>query len=181
MATLVMEPEDGELPKPGASLEEDKGSTTLQYKDMYEQKDRLASGSFGTVYIAEHRSTKAQYAVKVVDRSRLSEKDHDLVNREVGILKDCRDIESIVRLVDFFESPTHYYVVQVYARGGTCVSKLRFRGKTIDCVQEFTIAFDLTVDGQHDNGLYLQGTSLKDWPMSQFIPKSMHVIWPSTC
>ena len=106
---------------PGASLETTNGSTSLKYEDMYEQKDRLASGSFGTVYIAKHRGSEEEYAVKVVDRSRLSEKDHDLVNREVGILRDCRDIEAIVRLVDYFESPTHFYVVQIYARGGASV------------------------------------------------------------
>lgn len=115
---LATEADGIEIHKPGASLEMTNGSITLSYEDLYEQKSRLASGSFGTVYIAEHRSTKTEFAVKVVDRSRLSDKDHDLVNREVSILKDCRDIESIVRLVDFFESPTHYYVVQIYARGG---------------------------------------------------------------
>ena len=107
-----------DIGKPGITFETENGTKTLVYEDFYEQKDRLASGSFGTVYVAEHKGTKTEYAVKVVDRSRLSEKDHDLVNREVGILKDCRSIHSIVRLIDYFESPTHYYVVQIYARGG---------------------------------------------------------------
>ncbi|KAL7580832.1 hypothetical protein ACA910_001106 [Epithemia clementina (nom. ined.)] len=119
-----MEPEEDNLLRPGASLEMQDGSIKLQYQDLYEQKDRLASGSFGTVYIAQHRVTKEEFAVKVVDRSRLSEKDHDLVNREVGILRDCRDIDSIVRLIDYFESPTHYYVIQVYARGGDVFERL---------------------------------------------------------
>uniref|UniRef100_A0A7S2Y4M6 Protein kinase domain-containing protein n=1 Tax=Entomoneis paludosa TaxID=265537 RepID=A0A7S2Y4M6_9STRA len=118
------EEESGPVEQPGISFLTKDGTTALAYEDFYEQKDRLASGSFGTVYVAEHRGTKEEYAVKVVDRSRLSEKDHDLVNREVGILKDCRDIQSIVRLIDFFESPSHYYVVQVYARGGDVFERL---------------------------------------------------------
>lgn len=116
--------DDMQLPKPGVSLEVSDGSTSFQYEELYEQKIRLAAGSFGTVYLAEHRGTNEEYAVKVVDRSRLSEKDHDLVNREVAILKDCRDIDSIVRLVDYFQSPTHYYLVQVYARGGDVFERL---------------------------------------------------------
>mmetsp|Transcript_11164 Transcript_11164/g.26867 ORF Transcript_11164/g.26867 Transcript_11164/m.26867 type:complete len:729 (+) Transcript_11164:171-2357(+) len=115
---------DPSIAAPGVSFGTPDGTTKLAYEDFYDQKDRLASGSFGTVYVAEHKGTKEEYAVKVVDRSRLSEKDHNLVNREVGILKDCREIESIVRLIDFFESPTHYYVVQVYARGGDVFERL---------------------------------------------------------
>lgn len=112
------------VPAVGISLETADGSKIYKYEDMYLQKSRLAAGSFGTVFVTEYRGSGEEYAVKVVDRSRLSEKDTNLVNREVGILRDCRNIENIVRLIDYFESPTHYYVVQVLARGGDVFERL---------------------------------------------------------
>ena len=78
----------------------------------------MAKGSYGTVFVAEHIATKEDYAVKVIERSRLSAKDKDLVEREVSVMKDCRDIDNVVKLVDYFVAPETFYVVQVFAEGG---------------------------------------------------------------
>ena len=96
----------------------DKDGETLKFADHYNLKQKLAKGSYGTVYVAEHKDTKQDYAVKVIERSRLSAKDKDLVEREVSIMKDCRDVENVVKLVDFFVAKDTFYVVQVFAEGG---------------------------------------------------------------
>ena len=108
----------------GLSLEKD--GESLKFADHYKVKQRLAKGSYGTVFVAEHITTKQDYAVKVIERSRLSAKDKDLVEREVSIMKDCRDIDNVVKLVDFFVAPDTFYVVQVFAEGGT-TSKLKIQ------------------------------------------------------
>jgi serine/threonine protein kinase len=69
----------------------------------------------------------ASLAVKVIERKKLSAKDSVAVEREVKILKDCADVDHIVRMVDFYESPTSFYVVQVYARGGDVFERLATR------------------------------------------------------
>ena len=102
----------------GISLEEGSDASALTYADFYTTQDKLAKGSYGTVYVAQHKESKENYAVKVINRSRLSAKDKDLVEREVEIMKDCRDVESVVKLVDFFASPDTFYVVQILAQGG---------------------------------------------------------------
>jgi len=51
------------------------------------------------------------YAVKVIDREKLTEKETISVQREVSILKDCRDVENVVQLVDFFISAKYFFVV----------------------------------------------------------------------
>jgi serine/threonine protein kinase len=102
----------------GISLVDEGASEELNFADYYDVKQKLAKGSYGTVFVTEHKSSKEEYAVKVIERSRLSEKDKDLVQREVSILRDCRDIDNVVRLVDYFVAPETYYVVQVYAEGG---------------------------------------------------------------
>ena len=35
-------------------------------KEVYHFKDKLATGGFGIVYLAEHRQTKEQFAVKAI-------------------------------------------------------------------------------------------------------------------
>lgn len=94
------------------------GGEKLKFADFYKVKNKLAKGSYGTVFVTEHIPSKVDYAVKVIERSRLSAKDKDLVAREVAIMKDCRDIESVVTLVDYFLSSDSYYVVQSFAEGG---------------------------------------------------------------
>lgn len=101
----------------GLSLANRDGET-LKFADHYNLKQKLAKGSYGTVFVVEHKATKRDYAVKVIERSRLSAKDKDLVEREVSIMKDCRDVESIVKLIDYFVEKDTFYVVQVFAEGG---------------------------------------------------------------
>ena len=101
----------------GLSLADDKGET-LKFTDYYTAKQKLAKGSYGTVFVAEHLKTNRNFAVKVIERSRLSAKDKDLVQREVSIMKDCRDVENVVKLVDYFVAPETFYVVQVFSEGG---------------------------------------------------------------
>ena len=113
-----------EIALTGASLVSSEASKTLKFEDHYILKDQFAKGSFGTVYATEHVQTGQEFAVKVIERARLSDKDKNLVIREVGILKDCRDISNIVQLIDFFDSPDKYYVVQVRAKGGDVFARL---------------------------------------------------------
>ena len=110
---LHLEPEAGAI---GLSLAD--GGDKLKFTDYYKAKQKLAKGSYGTVFVAEHLTSKQDYAVKVIERSRLSAKDKDLVEREVSIMKDCRDVENVVKLVDFFVAPDTFYVIQVFAEGG---------------------------------------------------------------
>ena len=130
----------------GISLTSHQGEGLI-FEDYYKIKQRLAKGSYGTVFVTEHIATKHDYAVKVIERSRLSAKDKDLVQREVSIMKDCRDVENVVKLVDYFVAPDTYYVVQDFAQGGKisyfpilCVASLVCLGK-IFCFLHCTYAF----------------------------------------
>jgi len=99
----------------------------FKFEDQYSLQQRIAKGSFGIVYVSKHKETGEEYAVKVIDREKLTSKDNDGVIREVTILKDCTDVLHIVRLVDFFSSPNIFYVVQVYAQGGDVFDRLANR------------------------------------------------------
>jgi Protein kinase domain len=103
-----------------AAITEIDTSDQFYFTKEYVLGQRLSSGSFGTVYTTTHTLSKLEFAVKVIDRYNLSVKDTMAVFREVSILRDCRECTEpvIVGLVDFYESPAQFHVVQVYARGG---------------------------------------------------------------
>jgi serine/threonine protein kinase len=118
---------DNTIEPPGATLSESTDPREAHvFADTYAiHGDPIAKGSFGQVYVACHQlNVLEEYAVKVVDRVSLSQRDNDAVFREVAILKDCRDVTNIVRLVDFFVSPRHFHVVQVLAQGGDVFDRL---------------------------------------------------------
>lgn len=52
----------------------------------------------------------ATVAVKIVDRTRISQDDDEALRQEVGILKQL-DHPNVVRLLDFFEEPKQYLVI----------------------------------------------------------------------
>jgi serine/threonine protein kinase len=65
--------------------------------------------------------------VKVIDRSKLKEKDDKATFREIGIMKDLTDVDNIVKLIDVYIVPEFFHIVQVYAQGGDVFDRLAKR------------------------------------------------------
>ena len=110
--------------KPGLTLVSPEACSILRFEDHYEVREKIAKGSFGVVFVASHKHSGEEFAVKVIERKKLSAREKNGVIREVSILRDCRNVANIVRLIDFFASSKHFYVVQVYARGGDLFKRL---------------------------------------------------------
>jgi serine/threonine protein kinase len=113
--------------QPGHTLVNETACTVLQFEDYYTLGHHISKGSFGVVYITTHNKSNTKFAVKVIDRTKLTERETISVQREVSILKDCRDVINVVQMVDFFSSPQYFYVVQVYAQGGDVFERLAQR------------------------------------------------------
>ena len=117
---------------PGETLsrfEESAGSvgTEVSFENDYVLDNRLRSGSYGVVYTTRHKKTDEEFAVKIIDRTKLKKKDDDSTFREIRIMKSLNDIESVVRLVDVYISQKKFYIVQVYANGGDVFDRLAKR------------------------------------------------------
>ena len=54
-------------------------------KEQYHFSRKLANGGFGIVYLAEHRQSKQQFAVKAIQKKKL--KDYTTFINEINILK----------------------------------------------------------------------------------------------
>ena len=95
---------------PGATLAGN--GTTSTFDQDYVLDKRLRSGSYGVVFTTRHKVTNEEFAVKVIDRTKLKKKDDDATFREVGIMKDLRNVDHIVKLIDFYMEPKTFHVVQ---------------------------------------------------------------------
>jgi calcium/calmodulin-dependent protein kinase I len=97
----------------------------FSFDSDYTLVDRLRSGAYGTVYTTRHNQTHEEFAVKVIDRSKLKKKkDDDAVFKEVQIMKELIDVPNVVTLIDFYVTPKTFHVVQAYAKGGDVFDRL---------------------------------------------------------
>jgi serine/threonine protein kinase len=97
------------------------------FETDYRLEDKLRSGSYGTVYITRHKTSNLEFAVKVIDRTKLKEKDDKATFREIGIMKDLVDVDNVVHVVDVYVVQNCFYIVQDYARGGDVFDRLAKR------------------------------------------------------
>ena len=68
-------------------------------------------------------NSSLSYAVKCVDRKKLTSVDESAMLREVSILKEMRH-EHIIRLYDFFTEPATYYMVMEQVNGGELFNRI---------------------------------------------------------
>lgn len=107
----------GETPQPSS----DSG---MRFDELYRLKGVLGTGAFSTVREGYHRSNgQVSYAVKCINRKKLSEEDEAALLDEVSILKEMKHVH-IIRLYDFFTEPSTYYLVMERMRGGELFDRI---------------------------------------------------------
>ena len=79
--------------------------------------NKLGKGSYGSVYLATHRLTGDERAVKVMNVDRVTSYYLRKLHTEISILK-CVDHPNIVRLQDVFFGKRSVYLVTDLCRGG---------------------------------------------------------------
>lgn len=68
----------------------------------YELGRRLGSGSFAVVWLAKHRSSGLEVAIKEIDKKKLNPKVRDSLLKEISILRTI-DHPNIIRLHEAIE------------------------------------------------------------------------------
>lgn len=103
---------------------EPSSASGMRFDELYRLKIVLGTGAFSTVREGFHRSNaEMSYAVKCINRKKLSEEDEAALLDEVAILKELRQ-QHIIRLYDFFEEPSTYYLVMERMRGGELFDRI---------------------------------------------------------
>jgi serine/threonine protein kinase len=177
--------------RPGETL---RGAADLTEKSPYKfERDytleqKLRSGSYGVVHTTRHKKTGEEYAVKVIDRKKLKEKDDKATFGEIAIMKDLTEVDHIVRLIDVYIVPEFFYIVQVYAQGGDVFDRLAKRvSYTEKDGRDLSVMLLSTMKQLHERrvchrdlkpeNLLLQGTDddcnilLADFGFAKYVPE----------
>lgn len=94
------------------------------FEELYRMRGVLGSGAFSTVRDGYHKSDpRTSYAIKCVDRDKLTEEDAIALIEEVAILKEF-DHEHIICLYDFFEESIQYFLVMERMSGGELFDRI---------------------------------------------------------
>ena len=89
----------------------------LRIEDLYEIKDIIGKGYFGEVKTCVEKASGKEYAVKIIDKTKIKQNELELVIRERNFLKLIKH-PNIVSLIRDFEDETYLYFVMEYFKGG---------------------------------------------------------------
>ena len=78
----------------------------------------LGAGSFGHVYLVSHKTTKAQYAIKAIDkRNKANESEKPYFRREIEVMYKIHH-PNVVKLYGHFEDNNYCYFIMEYIAKG---------------------------------------------------------------
>ncbi|KAJ0246458.1 Protein kinase domain-containing protein [Hirschfeldia incana] len=99
----------------------------------YELGPKLGSGSFAVVWLAKHRSSGLQVAIKEIDKKKLSPKVRDNLLKEISILSTI-DHPNIIRFYEANETGDRIFLVLEYCSGGDLAEYINLHGKVSEPV-----------------------------------------------
>ena len=90
----------------------------------FEILKELGSGSFGNVYLVRHKETKAEYAIKAIDkRNKTNQEEKPYFRREVEVMYKIHH-PNVVKLFGHFEDNNYCYFVMEYISKGNVYNLL---------------------------------------------------------
>ncbi|XP_053323402.1 serine/threonine-protein kinase DCLK3 [Spea bombifrons] len=89
---------------------------TVNIEHYYEIGRVIGDGNFAVVKECRPRKVNMEYAMKIIDKSKLKGKEY-IIDNEVRIIK-CLSHPNIVRLLDNYETETEIYLIMEYIKGG---------------------------------------------------------------
>jgi len=91
-------------------------------EDDYVLLDKIGEGSFGEVYLAQHKATKKNVAIKVIDLE-ASEDELDDIQYEIRFLSECKSPYTVEYFGSFLKN-NELYIVMEYLAGGSVAEQL---------------------------------------------------------
>ncbi|ELT91299.1 hypothetical protein CAPTEDRAFT_217544 [Capitella teleta] len=91
-------------------------SSVQHVMDRYDVSKTLGDGNFAIVKQCQLKETKADYAMKIIDKAKLKGKEQ-MIENEIEIMKKCNQA-NIVRLIEEFETKDDIYLIMELVKGG---------------------------------------------------------------
>ena len=88
-----------------------------QFNKKYKIIREIGRGRFSIVYLCTDVNTSEEFAVKIIGKNNLNEKEKILLYNEIMIIKELQ-YKFIVRSVEVIEDETHIYIVMERIEGG---------------------------------------------------------------
>lgn len=84
--------------------------------DDYKFVSHIANGQFGEVYKVKHIKTGQMRCIKVYDKNKIKQSDHNTFEMEIGILTGI-DHPNIFKMYEFYQNKEAYYLVTEFLEG----------------------------------------------------------------
>jgi len=98
------------------------------FEDVYDKGDELGRGAFGTVYLAIKKGSGSRFAVKSMDRTKMSKEDLEGLELEVAVMRELNH-PHIVRLEDCFVELEFTYLILELVSGGELFDRIVKKAK----------------------------------------------------
>lgn len=111
-------------------------SNASHVTDKYEFLKTLGDGNFAVVKQARLKSTDHEYAIKIIDKSKMKGKE-SMIDNEILIMKACNH-PNIVKLYEEYETKDEVYLVTDLVKGGdlfdAITQTIKFNERDASCM-----------------------------------------------
>lgn len=115
-------------------------------------KSKLGKGSFGQVYLVEHKSTSREYAMKILLKDKIKENDLIENSKVERIILSKLSFPFIVDLKYSFQSTTKLFLVTEYVSGGDLHELLKkMKSFEFDMVRFYIAELVVSLNYLHEN------------------------------
>jgi serine/threonine protein kinase len=127
--------------------------TQKRFHKTYILGIKIGDGAFSVVHEAIHKINGGQFAVKVIDKRNLVEKDLACLRMEIEILSKL-DHPNIIKLVEVFDEDSHLYIVTELVQGGELFDRIIKRSHyTEDKARDLIVFFLKSMEYIHLQGI----------------------------
>ncbi|KAF8819781.1 calcium dependent protein kinase CDPK7 [Cardiosporidium cionae] len=114
---------------------------------VYHVCEQIGQGKFSVVYRCIHRQTGNEYALKVIDKGKVSEHDKELLRSEMAILRLLR-YPNVIYFKEVLDTKDRLYIAMELVRGGELYDLLHWKRRLpelyvnrIVCQLLYTVAY----------------------------------------
>jgi calcium/calmodulin-dependent protein kinase I len=97
-------------------------------EQYYDIGEKLGSGSFAVVHKATRKTDGAEFAIKFIDKTSLSQDDESMLESECRVLKEVEH-PNMIMLYEIFHTDEQLILVMELVTGGEMLDKLRAQEK----------------------------------------------------